>query len=210
MKKKLLLGVILVLLLSLTAPAYAAQNGCTTKIDTLCNLPEIQVTVPATAEVYINPFEIPVEIDGASITEQIVSTPASIENRSDVPLKVTVAVTGGIKAASSMRLVTSSTRGGTSRTKSAFVYFEIQASNSASSAVWDSTFNSTKHIVVRDGEGRPVKDVVTLDQAGKPNHFGVFRLTGDCVPTPRDAWTEDDGIDVKIAFTFTPLMRENP
>lgn len=207
MKKKLLVCVILALLLPGVSPAYA--EGGSTRIDALCNLPEIYVTVPATAEVYINPYEIPVEIDGASLDQQIISTPAAIENKSDVPISVAVVVDGAVKAGSDMRLSSVSTKSLDTIAKCAFVYFEMQASSSSSQAVWDSEFDAAKHPIVRYGEGRQINNVAALDQADKPNHFGVFRLTGDCIRTPSPAWTEEDGIDVKIVFTFTPLMRDN-
>lgn len=205
MRRRLLLCAICVLLLFANAPAYA--EDCGTEIDALCNLPEIQVIVPATAEVFINPFEVPVEIDSVSLAQQIVSTPAAIENKSDVPLSVTATLTGELWENCDMRLVTYSTEKLTS--KAAFVYFEIHAASGTSFTAWDSEFDSAKHVAVREGEGRPVKDLVTLDQADKPDHFGVFRLTGDCVRNPRTPWTEDDGLNVKIAFTFTPLERDN-
>ena len=62
-----------------------------------------------------------------------------------------------------------------------------------------------KHIVIRAGVPRTKKDMVTIAQADQPKHFGAFRLTGDCVATPRKPWTEADGIDVEIAFTFKAL-----
>ena len=207
MKKRLLLCALFVLLLSLTTQALAVDQNSNTRIDALCSLPEIQVTVPATAEVYINPFEIPVEINSAMISQQIISTPAAIENKSKVPLSVEVTLTGELWADSDMRLLPYSTKGATS--KAAFVYFEIHGSSGTTPAAWDEEFDAAKHAVLREGEGRPVKNIAILDQADKPNHFGAFRLTGDCVPSPRFPWTDADGLNAKIAFTFIPLSRDH-
>lgn len=210
MKRKILSCVVIaLLLLAVPYPAFAkVQEGATTEITALCNLPEILVTVPATAEVFINPYEMPVEVDGTSLTEQIVSTPAAIENKSDVPLSVTVTLTGEVDPDSDMRLVTSSTKEEETNRKNAFIYFEAQVVSNPNQVTWDSEFDNEKHIVLRDGEGRPWRDLVTIAQADQANHFCAFRLTGDCVPAPRDPWTESDQLKVSIMFTFVPLYRQ--
>lgn len=211
MKRKLLFCVVFALLLAITPPAFAGvQQGVTTTITAICNLPEIVVTVPATASVFINPYRLPVTIAASKTDAQIISTPACIENKSEVPLSVTVTLNCEVDPKSDMRLVTSSTKGEDISRKYAFIYFEIQAASSSNTnqVNWDSEFDEERHIIVRDGETRPRKDMVTIDQADRPNHFAAFRLTGDCVPIPRDPWTEDDKIGVSITFSFTPLYRQ--
>lgn len=205
MKKQLLLGAVLALLLSVTALASGDSNK--TIINALCNLPEISVTVPATAEVFINPYKIPIEIEADETTAQIVSTPAAIENKSKVPLSVTATVTGTIREGSNMRLSSYSTQSPdiVVTSKSAFIYFEMQAASNPGQVDWDSEYDAQKHQVVRAGVAKVRKNIVTIAQADKPKHFGAFRLTGDCVAVPRSPWTEADGIEVEIAFTFTPL-----
>lgn len=209
MKKKLLLCMSLALLLSVSAPAFASGN---TRIDALCNLPEISVIVPATAEVFINPYKLPLSIESDETTAQIVSTPACIENRSKVPISVTATLTCALKEGSDMRLYSTSTQDPdlTLTSKGAFVYFEIQAASGLNQVAWDSEYAMEKHQIVRLGTTRPKKNMAVIAQADQTNHFGVFRLTGDCVAFPKIPWTEADGIDVEIAFTFTPLMREQP
>lgn len=205
MKKQLLLCAILALLLSGTASASGDRYK--TAVDTECNLPEISVTVPATAEVFINPYRIPVTIESDETTAQIVSTPAAIENKSEVPISVTATVTAAIKEDSNMRLSSLTTQDPEIPmvSKTAFVYFEMQASSSASQVDWDSEYDMENHVVLRAGTSRVKRNIVTIAQADKPKHFGAFRLTGDCVAVPRVPWTEADGIDVTIAFTFTAL-----
>lgn len=202
MKKKVLLCTALVLLLLVT-PAFASSYS--TKIDVLCNLPDISVVVPATAEVFINPYKIPIAIESNESAAQIVSTPACIENKSKVPISVTATVTGAVKEGSDMALTSTPTEGAGTR-KRAFVYFEIQASRSANQATWDSEYDIEKHLIVRT-TAKTMKNIVTLDAADGVNRFGVFRLTGDCTVFPKGGWAETDGIDVEIAFTFTPLPR---
>lgn len=38
------------------------------------------------------------------------------------------------------------------------------------------------------------------------NSIALFRLTGDVVAEPTDAWTEDDGFEAKVVFKFTPAQ----
>lgn len=208
MKKTSLFCVALALALTLAAPAYASgSNGFQTEITALCELPEISVTVPATAEVFINPYELPVTIESTESTAQIVSTPACIENQSVVPLQVGVTAVGEVYEGSDLFL-TSAPTGGTGVIKRVFVYFEIQASGTANppQSVWDAEYDSTKHLAVRTFE-LPARKLVTLSAVDGDSRFGAFRLTGDCSANPRDPWTEGDGINVKIVFTFTPLAR---
>lgn len=210
MKKKVLLCTILALLLSGTA--FASGNQRSTAVDARCDLPEISVVIPATAEVFINPYQIPITIESDEVSAQIVSTPACIENKSEVPISVTATLTCKLKEGSDMRLYTATTQDPEMpvTSKGAFVYFEMQAASGVNQAVWDPEYDMEKHQVVRLGTSRPKKDMVVIAQADQPNHFGAFRLTGDCVAVPRTPWTEADGIEVEIAFTFTPLMREQP
>lgn len=209
MKKQLLLCLILALL---SGTAFASGDQRSTAVDARCDLPEISVVVPATAEVFINPYRIPITIESTEVSAQIVSTPACIENKSEVPISVTATLTCALKEGSDMRLYSSTTQDPEMpiTTKGAFIYFEMQAAPDIDLVVWDPEYDMEKHQIVRLGTSRPRKDMVVIAQADQPDHFGAFRLTGDCVAVPRFPWTEADGIEVEIAFTFTPLTRERP
>lgn len=196
-----------VLILATTFPAYASdENGkYSTEIEAECTLPEIVVTLPSTGQIYFNPYKLPVEIDGENTKEQIISEPVSIENESEVPLNVAVTVVGKVKDGSDMALSTTSTQGiGTK--KKAFLYFEIKAVSNPDQVSWDSEYDADKHLIVRT-IAKTKKNMVTIGAVDQSNHYGVFRLTGDCVSFPKQGWAETDGIEVEIAFTFTPLAR---
>lgn len=206
MKKTLLLGVILALLLS--APASAGTNPFYSRIDALCNLPEISVTVPATSEIFINPYRLSIAVEADETSAQIITAPACIENKSQVPISVSVAATGTVNEGSNLRLV-STTTGGEGTKKQAFIYFEMKASDTSNPPVsfWDAEYNAEKHVIVRVGSGRIKKNIAVLSAVDGTERFGAFRLTGDCTATPYSGWTEDDGISVELTFTFTPLAR---
>lgn len=208
MKKKLSLCLILALLLSLTAPAraVAAKGGSNTVITAKPYLPDIkiEVVVPTSGNVYINPYRLPVKVDGNIENKQVISDTFSIENQSEVPLKVDVEVTGKIKSGSSMGLLNQSAATVTTTTKKAFMYFEIHAVSDPSAVTWDSAYDANKHVVVRE-TGKTQKGIVMLDSGDNAKHFGAFRLTGDCIQNPREEWTEKDGVTVEVIFSFSPL-----
>ena len=207
MKNKKVIAVFMaVLMLVLASPALAEGTNTSTKIDATTLVPEIiVVTVPTNADVVINPYELPVEINGSSVTDQIVTTPVSLWNQSAAPVKVSVAVGCTVREGSDLYMLSYSTKGLHTTAKRAFAYFEIQATNDPDRVAWDSEYDSNKHLVVRDGRSK--KNIVTLD-AGDENAplnnkcYGAFRLTGDCVSNPKNEWTEQDGIDVVLTFSF--------
>ena len=102
MIRKRLLCVVLTLAMLFSVQSAAAATGAgntrsTIITATLTNQePIIQVTVPSTGEVYLNPFSLPVSINSRSTRQQIVSTPAMIASESNVPLQVDVTVVGQI------------------------------------------------------------------------------------------------------------------
>lgn len=201
--KKFIAGFVSMLLLVGNFCVSAAETQNTTQIEAVCDLPEIKVTVPASGELFINPYEMPVEINGAFIGYQIVSTPTVIQNESVVPLKISATVTGTIKKDSDMTLSSTSVDASYTK-KKAFIYFEIQPTNDPDTVTWDSEYNADKHIVVRTA-AKTKKNIVTLDaydENGQKKCYGAFRLTGNCAAVPKIPWTEADGVDVTIAFTF--------
>lgn len=212
-RKRLLCAVlVLVLLVSVQPPAAALLNNQrATNVTTKLRMPVIRVTVTNYASVYINPLNLRVFIGGEEETDQIISTPACAVNFSEVPLEVDLTVSGSIKEGSDMTLESSPTYGvGTE--KSAFVYFEIQQANTAypEEVTWDSRFDDSKHIVITNG-GTTTKNKIftlaprTLDGEVGEGGSAPFRLTGDAVRKPTNAWNSKDGINVSVAFTFTPL-----
>lgn len=203
-KKPLFLLMALLMLASLVSPASAAEMGNrrSTEIEAVCSrLPEIRVTVPPAMNVVINPYKIPIVIQDKQVGDQIISDPVALKNESEVPLKVSVSIETVIKEGSDMRLRSESTLDQGLTSKTAFIYFEIQAVSDPDNVAWNEKYDEEKHQVVRPGT-RIKKDIVTLGAEGKPLSYGAFRLTGDCVAAPRSPWTEADRIDVSIAFTF--------
>lgn len=213
MKRKALLCVILALALFLSAQPAAAltSNQFSTEIEALMRVPVIEVIVPSSANVLINPLEMPVWIGGIDTNEQIICYPDYLLSLSEVPLKVDVQVTGSVYPNSDLTLANSST-GGTGTAKRAFIYFEMQQSSSEywEDVRWDAGFNALKHIPVRENTSTSKPGMVTLpsltpDGELPENAYAWFRVAGDAVKEPTNPWNENDGICVTVAYTFTPL-----
>ncbi len=214
MKRKVLSSALAVLiLLCFTQPAAALllPNQRGTTITAIARLPVISVSVPASADVLINPLQFPVEIDSGSTRDQIICSDAVMSSYSDVPLSVGVQVTGAVKEGSDMTLATAPTNK-TGTAKEAFVYFEIVQSNyeEVRRSLWAEAYDPTKHIVVTEGESPARTDMLTLEPLNKYGEVAKgghaqFRLAGDAVRKPESEWNQKDGIDVMIAFTFTPV-----
>lgn len=218
MKRKVLSSalVVLILLCCSTRPAAALlSNQRATVIEAMARLPIISVSVPSSADVLINPLQFPVEIDSGSTREQIICTDAVMSSYSDIPLSVGVKVTGSVKEGSDMSLADAPTnRTGTD--KKAFVYFEIVKSNyeEVRRSLWAEAYDPAKHIPVVPGTPQIGTDLLTLEPLNKYGEvakggYAQFRLSGDAVRDPTNAWNEKDGINVMLSFTFTPISYVN-
>lgn len=211
MKNKLSLTCVAVFLgicMSTQAFATSISDSFGMTITGAYQAPKIEVIVPTTAEVVINPYRLPVAIGRGESDAQIMSSPACIQNKSEVPISVSVTAIGAVKEGSDMRLSSVTTQGTTLTSKSAFIYFEMQPADSddPDDVYWDDGFDTARHLIVRT-TARSKTNIVSLGMDGDYGCFGAFRLAGDCVANPRKPWTEDDGIDVTISFTFSPLAR---
>ena len=215
MKRKRLLCAILALVLLFAAQpaALAAEvsNKRTTNLIALTRLPVVQVTVPTSGIVYINPMNFSVSIGSWTTSAEIISKPATIANKSDAPIVVDVTVTGSVKPESNMKLVSAPT-GGAGTEKEAFIYFEIVKSNESNPeyAKWSKTYDPEKHIALVDGVPQTRKGIITLPPVTLDGYiatygYAPFRLTGDVVKNPTNMWNKLDGIIVTVAFTFTPI-----
>lgn len=217
--KKLVCLLTAALTLALTVFASAAEKGgveavSSAQADTSFSLMALRegvvdVSVPSTGTLYINPLGFPVnyEYDGETITDnsQILTEPAYIENNGEDPVSVSVSVTGEVQGGE-LSLTSSYTKNQTTSLKKAFVYFEIQPVSDPGSVTWDEAYDSAKHVYVRNAYAKSKKNIVELEASGGGASCGAFRLTGDCVKKPRAPWTEEDGLKVTIAFTFTPII----
>ena len=83
-------------------------------------------------------------------------------------------------------------------------------------ATWDAAESSAPLTVSSTGVAKPVEVTkfatlkkATIDASGaitkhEAGSVMLYRLTGDCVKSPKDAWAETDTFKVNMAFTFSP------
>lgn len=213
MKKRVfaLLAACLVFI-SIVTQASAASVTRRVRITALVKLPVISIVVPSTGVVYLNPRSLPVKLQGKVDSSTIVNVPWAIENRSEVPLQVNASVTGTVKSTSDMSLSSASVANSTSTAKRAFMYLSCKRADpgdDVNDLSWPA-FDPVKNIVVSTST-RSKNNILTLaagneDGTTAAGGVGVFRLSGDVTPNPREAWNPNkDLVNVSVAFTFVPL-----
>lgn len=234
MKTKKLLSTLLAgaMALSLAVPAFAADetvltgNGtdgisASTEITGTTQTPILKLTVPDSGSVIVNPYKLTVTpTDGDATTDQIISATQYIKSESNVPIAVSVTVTGKLPESGGEVVLATSALKGTETTKSAFVYFEcVQAEYDLSGGNWNAVtwangFDKAKHAVLST-KGASLSKVVTIPAAESADwtastptltkcYGAAFHLTGSVASTSTKAWTSSDTIGATIAFTFLP------
>lgn len=230
MKGKKLLSLALsgVLAASLAIPAFATSTNITGAYEDI----EIAVLVPTTGTAQINPYGLPVKLTTANksiVNEQIVTKPLAIANKSEVDLAVSASVVA--TANGDLKFVEAAPLAGDT-SKSAFVYLQMKPERTllesalntektgftdtvldTAAAAWKQAYNADKDLVLNGREAGSSKENmvflkkasttggnVTIAQGGG----AMFRLSGSVVSNPREAWTESDGFNATVAFTFRP------
>jgi hypothetical protein len=189
-------------------------NKRTTTISAACAIPDvaIEVEVPSAVNSYLNPKSFTVKLGGSVTNAQIVTETAYVKNNSEVPISVSASITGSVKSGSTMTLRSDTTKNKNLTAKQAFVFFQMQAVTDPNpyNVDWDKEYDESKHIVVTTST-KTKKDFITLaaapvDEDSDPTKcYGAFRLSGDCVTMPTDAWTTKDSFTAKIVFTVKAL-----
>ena len=153
----------------------------------------IDVLVPSSGELIINPYGLEVDIDGGVATDQIVHSCQTLINLSDFPVMVDVSVTGTIPAESGAGFV-SAPPAQDAPGKDVFLYAEFQPDPSA----WVGEYWGLPYQVLADASG---ENVLTLEARGE----GYFRMFGTMSVYPEEPWSDTDTFGAVLSFTFTPV-----
>ena len=200
--KKLSVALALALALAAAVPAYAAgtQTVVTSDISlpSLEETPVIDVTVPQTGRVVINPYGLPTEMDGETSTEQIVSETLTIYSASEVPVIVSASAAGHIAEASGMTFASAPPAADTGE-KEIFLYAEFQHED----GLWSGSYQGSENQLLIFEGASEAKEVLTLD-AGPSE--GVFRMFGATSVHTEEAWSGADSVSVTFTFTFAPAI----
>jgi len=196
------LSFLLAFLLALTAvvPAHAE-----TMMESELALPPdespiVNVTVPATGRIILNPYGMSVETSDGTSSSQVICETMTITNESEVPVAVSASVTGHISEHSSMEFA-SAPPPSDAREKAVFLYAEFQNED----GVWQEGYTGTENQILVSAEASEEKDVLTL--AAGPSE-GVFRVSGATSVSPDDPWCSDDAVSVTVSFTFEAVLPE--
>ncbi|MBD5170181.1 MAG: hypothetical protein HDT20_08735 [Oscillibacter sp.] len=190
LKNRILSGVMSgILAVSLVVPAFAATEAPKNQTTITGSYEEIviDVSVPTTGTAQLNPYGLPVALDGTSkiVGEQIVSKPMFLLNNTDSNLKVSAAVTATAKG--DLKLAAAAPAA-SDVTKSAHVYLQMKAtelddsSKATSSAItagtdiqkldaatanaafaaWNQAFSATTDLVLVNDKTVEKANMVTL------------------------------------------------
>ena len=153
----------------------------------------INVLVPSSGQIVLNPYGLEVDMDGDVSTDQIVHSCQTLINLSDFPVIVDVSVTGTIPAESGAGFV-SAPPAQDAPGKDVFLYAEFQQDPS----VWVGEYWDLPYQVLADNEG---ESVLTLEAGGE----GYFRMFGAMSVYPEEPWSDTDTFGAVLSFTFTPV-----
>lgn len=170
--------------------------------------PVIDVVVPNTGTVVINPYGLPVMIDGQETTEQVAGSTMLLENRSSVAVDVSVSAVGtplgGVVFAAQPPAEDAPE-------KELFLYAEFQATEALGMTVpWTGAFLDASNQLMVTPFGPSRDHLMRLEAAGLPYSYGAARLFGSVSAYPAQPWEAGDGFHVNLAFTFTPVVPETP
>lgn len=214
------------LALSMAATAFAANTDLeqSTEITGTTQTPTISISVPSTGDVILNPYKMSVDVsedqDGSAlVTNQIISAPAYIKNKTDVALSISATVTG--KVAGEAVFATASTQSGKAvTTKSAFVYLEVidagagddadaaEPTTALTDASWKAYDAKAANQILLAAKAVNKANMLTVPAvADSSSSFIAYRLAGDAASSPTKAWTSADTVSATIAFTFTPTVQ---
>lgn len=233
LNKKRILSTVLAgaMALSMAVPALAEETVITGTYEAV----EIDVVVPSEGTALINPYGLPVEVDKsgtakATITgEQIVTRPLYIKNKMAIDLDVSATLSG--KATGKGMTLATEPLAADDTSKSAFVYLQMTpsaksgAEDSGSThtladglvdefAAWSQAYDEDVDLVL-GGDQDGAKKMATLKAATHTSgafsaytagSIALVRLAGKVVKSPDQAWTESDGFEATVAYTFEPAV----
>ena len=169
--------------------------------------PVIEVLVPSSGQVIINPYCLPVELDGQTSTDQIVSAPLILENRSTIPVSVSASVTGTVPPGSDVSFAAAPPMPD-SPVKEIFLYAEFHAvPEPAFQPSWSGLYSdSTNQLLVGGFQSTAKTDILRLEASGAAYSFGALRLFGSAAVSPMAPWQAGDDIQATFMFSFTPIV----
>ena len=194
MKTKQLIAALLALLLALSLPAASAASAAEPPVPDAGGL--INVIVPSTGHMVINPYRLAVRPDGVETTAQLVHAPQALTNLSDFPVTVNVTASASLPRESEAVFV-HAPPAPDAKAKEVFLYAEFQERPDW----WEGAYLDLPNQLPVSPRGASAGNVLTLDAQGE----GWFRLFGALASSPASAWSDTDTFGAVLTFTFAPL-----
>lgn len=198
--------------------------------------PIIEVTLPTTTALIVNPYKLsvenPADPEGEKINSQIISPTEYIFSSSNVPLTANVTIAGTSAGAATFATAdpTTSTKGSTKN--EVYLYAEVSEAGNLGAAVTgteddDTTVADALGLAFTDGYDAATDVLVgakSVTKAGMfkldPATFGDdgstvedatvigLRLAGTANDKAATAWTDADKVNVAFTFNFVPAAVE--
>lgn len=232
MKKITSMFLALVMALSLTVPAFASSG--TVKVEGSIQLPTINVTLPTTASMIMNPYSMDVKLnpkDTTTVNDQIVSPVMEVTNLSNIDMQVGIQIAGAKGKGDAKFAAAAPTAGAT--TKEAFIYavFQIGAAGMTISDPGNVTADAANVAVLEEPASGATtatpKDVTnfgtvagTVADSNNTLAATVLNTTTnkqEAAPTgvlgfkffgttsDVTTWTDKDTLGATLTFKFTPV-----
>lgn len=157
------------------------------------DFPIIDVTVSEFGRILINPYGLPMDMNGETFTEQIVSETLKIVNHSEVPVTVWSSAVGSISPSSVMTYASEPSINATE--KEIFLYAEFQAE----SGTWSGMYSDADNQISISEQVSEPKAVLTLGTESE----GMFRFFGAASVAPNVPWCAEDVLSITFSFTFS-------
>lgn len=193
--------------------AEGAATGQEITGESEMSLPVIKVTVPTTADIVINPFQLSYDKDGVTGNSQIISAEQEITNESNVAVAVNVSDLQ-VKNASEGITITTSAINAKTTNKAALLYLEVIDATGTFGTGFDA--KSTSQVAIPKPEGKVIAAskaaIVTLKAGNETATKAKFKIGGNVVANPVDGegvstpWVDEDSIELGFKFTFTPQI----
>lgn len=208
-----------VMALSLSVPAFASSG--TVKVDGSIQLPTINVVLPTTASMVMNPYKMSVKLDprdpATAVQDQIVSSTMEVKNLSNIDVQVGIKVTGTIKNTTDTAPAFKTSSAASSSTKEAYIYvafeigdtgLDVADTNGAGNNTVVLSTNETDVTNFAPGAASADNTLKASADLKAPATDGVlgFKFFGDVAPVT--TWTDKDTMAATIAFTFTPVAND--
>lgn len=161
--------------------------------------PTVQMKVPSSGQVIINPYGYSVKTNLGTTNEQVISTIQYLVSRSNVPISVSVEIVG-THSNPDARFVTGEPD---PSAKDLFLYAEFQPVEEGEEPVWIGSYTGADcQVLINESKA----NTVTLPSGDDTPRKVAFRLFGSVSSGAGSGWTGNDSLSVTMSYKFDPLV----